>query len=307
MQPRERQLHLRLHPGGPRHQARRIRRPPGQVVQQHGLPHPRLAADHQHPAVTGPHRIDEAVQHAQLAGPARQLCHAPWPPGVYVHRPSVSRSSYATSCWSAYRGEAEPGIRCPAQAAIADRDAGQGVHRRDRAAKDDAGSDAEPQEARRATAVDVKREVAAAPVSDVDQVEVFGQVLAWPSAAIPRRRSSGRPAPPPARLVPAPAQPSARVRRPCLRRARVWRAHGARQQQPRRRRQWHQPLPERFLSPVGRDRCARQPEPARQILGVTPRATSEQRAWKGLRQARHHLPRPAREGPAQRPRQRPPR
>jgi hypothetical protein len=40
--------------------------PPGQVIQQRGLPHPRLAADHEHPALTGPHRVDETIEHAQL-------------------------------------------------------------------------------------------------------------------------------------------------------------------------------------------------------------------------------------------------
>ena len=41
MEPGERQLHLRLHPGGTRYAAPRGRGLPGQVVQQHGLAHAR--------------------------------------------------------------------------------------------------------------------------------------------------------------------------------------------------------------------------------------------------------------------------
>ena len=70
MQPREGQLHLRLDPGRPRHPA--SVRPSGQVVQQRGLADARVAAHHQHPALTGPDRADQPVQHVALAVTAGQ-------------------------------------------------------------------------------------------------------------------------------------------------------------------------------------------------------------------------------------------
>ena len=65
MQPGEGQLHLRLHAGRPRYPA--SARPFGQVVQQHRLAHARVAAHHQHPALAGPDRVDQPVQHVALA------------------------------------------------------------------------------------------------------------------------------------------------------------------------------------------------------------------------------------------------
>jgi hypothetical protein len=69
MQPRERQLHFRLHSRGPRYQA--PRGPLGQVVQQSGLAHAGLTADHQGPALTGPHVSNEPVKYATFVEPAR--------------------------------------------------------------------------------------------------------------------------------------------------------------------------------------------------------------------------------------------
>jgi hypothetical protein len=69
MQPREGQLHLRLHPHGPRYQA--PRGPSGQVVEQRGLADARLTAHHQGPALTGPHASNEPVKDATFADPAR--------------------------------------------------------------------------------------------------------------------------------------------------------------------------------------------------------------------------------------------
>ncbi len=73
MQPGERQLHLRLHARHPQHPA--PGRLPGQVLQQRRLAHPRLAVHHQHPALTGTHRLDQPVQHAALGTPVRQPAH----------------------------------------------------------------------------------------------------------------------------------------------------------------------------------------------------------------------------------------
>ena len=69
MQPREGQLHFRLHSRGPRYQA--PRGPPGQVVKQHGLAYAGLTAHHQGPALTGPHASNEPVKYATFAEPAR--------------------------------------------------------------------------------------------------------------------------------------------------------------------------------------------------------------------------------------------
>ena len=71
MQPRERQLHFRLHAHGTRYPATRTRRPSGQVIQQHGLAHARVTAYYQRPALTGPDRVDKPVQRAALGTPVR--------------------------------------------------------------------------------------------------------------------------------------------------------------------------------------------------------------------------------------------
>ncbi len=69
MQPREGQLHFRLHSRGPRYQA--SRGPPGQVVKQSGLAHAGLTAHHQGLALTGPHASHEPIKYAAFAEPAR--------------------------------------------------------------------------------------------------------------------------------------------------------------------------------------------------------------------------------------------
>jgi hypothetical protein len=69
MQPREGQLHLRLHSHGPRYQA--TRGPPGQVVKKRGFAHARLTTHHQGLALTGPHASNEPVKDATFADPAR--------------------------------------------------------------------------------------------------------------------------------------------------------------------------------------------------------------------------------------------
>jgi hypothetical protein len=70
MQPGEGQLHLRPNPDSPRHPA--SARPVRQVVQQHRLAHARIAAHHQHPALTGPDRVDQPVEHVTFAVPVGQ-------------------------------------------------------------------------------------------------------------------------------------------------------------------------------------------------------------------------------------------
>ena len=65
MQSGKGQLHLRLNASRPRYPA--SPRLLGQVVQQHRLAHTRVAAHHQHPALTGPDRAGQAVQHVTLA------------------------------------------------------------------------------------------------------------------------------------------------------------------------------------------------------------------------------------------------
>ena len=75
MQPRERQLHLRLHPRRPHHPA--TRRPPGQEPQQRRLAHPRLTTHHQNPALTPPHRRHQPAKHPALSPAADQ--HRPRP------------------------------------------------------------------------------------------------------------------------------------------------------------------------------------------------------------------------------------
>jgi hypothetical protein len=51
----ERELHLRLDPDSP-HEPK-VRSRPDRVVQQGGLAHARLAADHEHAALTRAHRV----------------------------------------------------------------------------------------------------------------------------------------------------------------------------------------------------------------------------------------------------------
>jgi DNA-binding MarR family transcriptional regulator len=46
-----------------------------QPVQQRRLAHPRLTVHHQHPALTGTHRLGQPVQHAALGTPVRQPAH----------------------------------------------------------------------------------------------------------------------------------------------------------------------------------------------------------------------------------------
>jgi len=68
MQPGEGELDFGLH-------ARRTYHPaalPVQLVKQRGLAHARLAAHHQHPALTGPYGRDQAGQHASLGTPVPQ-------------------------------------------------------------------------------------------------------------------------------------------------------------------------------------------------------------------------------------------
>ena len=65
MQAGEGQLHLRLHAHRTRHPA--PARLPGQVVQQHGLAHARVAAHYQGPALAAPDGIDEPVQRVAFA------------------------------------------------------------------------------------------------------------------------------------------------------------------------------------------------------------------------------------------------
>jgi hypothetical protein len=71
MHPSEGELHLRLDTGGARHPA--ARRLPDQVVQQGRLAHTRLPADHQRPALTPTHRVQEPLQQAAFGPPTPQL------------------------------------------------------------------------------------------------------------------------------------------------------------------------------------------------------------------------------------------
>ncbi len=73
MQPGEGQLHLRLHAHRARHPASFLGGLPGQVVEQDGLAHARVTADHQAPALAGPDRIDEPVELAAFAVPVGQF------------------------------------------------------------------------------------------------------------------------------------------------------------------------------------------------------------------------------------------
>ena len=107
LQPGERQLHLRLDAGGTHHPA--VRRLPGDVVQQRRLAHARLADHHQRPALTRPDGIDQPVQHAAFAAPARQPCRASWDGGVCRHLTDTKRRRAVTCSgrsWSCIRGKA---------------------------------------------------------------------------------------------------------------------------------------------------------------------------------------------------------
>jgi hypothetical protein len=46
------------------------------MVEQGGLAHARLAADHQHPALADPDSLGETGEHPDLTGPAAQRCAA---------------------------------------------------------------------------------------------------------------------------------------------------------------------------------------------------------------------------------------
>jgi hypothetical protein len=70
MQSGKGQLQLRLNAGGPRYPA--SARPFGQIIQQHRLAHARIAAHHQHPALTRPDRVNQPVEHAAFAVPVGQ-------------------------------------------------------------------------------------------------------------------------------------------------------------------------------------------------------------------------------------------
>ena len=97
MQPGERQLHLRLHPRRPHHPA--PRRPPGQVIQQHGLAYPGLTAHHQHPAAARPHRVNQLIQHAAFTAPVRQPARASAPSGILPHRPGTTHPWHPSRLW----------------------------------------------------------------------------------------------------------------------------------------------------------------------------------------------------------------
>ncbi len=88
MQPGEGELHLRRHARHADDPA--PRRALGQVVQQHGLTHARVAAHHQHPALPGPDRIDEPVEHAALAAPGGKRGHAVLPTELRGHLPGAT-------------------------------------------------------------------------------------------------------------------------------------------------------------------------------------------------------------------------
>jgi predicted nucleic acid-binding protein len=59
----------------------------GQVVQQHGLARPWVAAHHQGLALTGPDRVDKAVERGAFAVAVRQRRHAAPLPEFGSHRP----------------------------------------------------------------------------------------------------------------------------------------------------------------------------------------------------------------------------
>ena len=71
MQPREGQLHFRLHACSPHYSALRTRCPAGQVVKQNGLAYAGLTAHHQGLALTSPHASNEPVKYATFAEPVR--------------------------------------------------------------------------------------------------------------------------------------------------------------------------------------------------------------------------------------------
>ena len=74
LQPRERELHLRLDARGVRDAA--SGRAPHEVLQQRALADARLTAQHQRPARAGAHARDQLIQRRALVAPAKQ------PPGI---------------------------------------------------------------------------------------------------------------------------------------------------------------------------------------------------------------------------------
>src|ERR1700691_573651 len=94
LQPGERQLHLRL-------DTRRAHqtagwRLPRDVVQQRRLAHSWLADQHQRPALTSLDGVDEIVESAALAAPARQLSRASSDRGPcrYLHVTDATRAGH---------------------------------------------------------------------------------------------------------------------------------------------------------------------------------------------------------------------
>ena len=67
---RERELHLRLHPGRPGNPKLAPSR--GRVLEQGGLADARFAVHHHHPATPAAHAIQQSVEHLALAFPAEQ-------------------------------------------------------------------------------------------------------------------------------------------------------------------------------------------------------------------------------------------
>jgi hypothetical protein len=80
MQPRERQLHLGLHPGRSRQPA--IGGPLGQIAQQRGLPDPRLAPQHEAPALARAHHPEQLVELRALLLPPPQRRFAAHGPNI---------------------------------------------------------------------------------------------------------------------------------------------------------------------------------------------------------------------------------
>ena len=75
LQRRERKLHLRLHTRSP-HRPEPWRGP-DRALHQRRLANPRLAAYHQHPALSTPHRLKQPAQHPALSAPAVQHLRRP--------------------------------------------------------------------------------------------------------------------------------------------------------------------------------------------------------------------------------------
>ena len=87
LQSGERQLHLRLDTCRAGHPA--ARRRVGDVVQQRRLAHPRLAAQHQRPALTDADSADQVIEHPALAASARQPFRAPSDRGTCRHQATL--------------------------------------------------------------------------------------------------------------------------------------------------------------------------------------------------------------------------